>query len=166
MEGIKEQARKEAENVWNNKLQNEFTEKINESNKELLSILSSELNEFNSNINQLFEDLNNKLDEECIPKFNNNSELEQIDNNKINEIKNINNDIVNKFNLFNETKINNKNFNKLPFYDSRFMRYFEKVDDIDIEWVREQIKIDYGYSDEFSPLHILKMIDMFFDKEG
>ena len=110
MEGIKEQARKEAENVWNNKLQNEFTEKINESNKELLSILSSELNEFNSNINQLFEDLNNKLDEECIPKFNNNSELEQIDNNKINEIKNINNDIVNKFNLFNETKINNKNF--------------------------------------------------------
>ena len=110
MEGIKEQARKEAENVWNNKLQNEFTQKINEINKELLSILSSELNEFNSNINQLFEDLNNKLDEECIPKFNNNSELEQIDNNKINEIKNINNDIVNKFNLFNETKINNKNF--------------------------------------------------------
>ena len=110
MEGIKEQARKEAENVWNNKLENEFTEKINESNKELLSILSSELNEFNSNINQLFEDLNNKLDEECIPKFNNNSELEQIDNNRINEIKNINNDIVDKFNLFNETKINNKNF--------------------------------------------------------
>ena len=114
MEDIKVQARKDAENVWKNKLQNEFKEKANQGNNEILSILGSELNEFNSNINQLFEDLDKKFDEEWNQKFNNMiSELEQIVNhdNKFNEIKNMNNDENNddNFEIFNEKKNFNKN---------------------------------------------------------
>ena len=114
MEDIKVQARKDAENVWKNKLQNEFKEKANQGNNEILSILGSELNEFNSNINQLFEDLDKKFDEEWNQKFSNMiSELEQIVNhdNKFNEIKNMNNDENNddNFEIFNEKKNFNKN---------------------------------------------------------
>ena len=45
---------------------------------------------------------------------------------------------------------NNKHIAELPFYDSRYMHYFEKVDDIDISWVIKQEKFDYQYDDEFS----------------
>ena len=114
MENIKEQAKKDVESEWENKLKNEFSEKANQGIKEALSILDSELIGFNSNINQLFEDLDNKFDEEWNPKFSNMiSELEQIDkhDNQFSEVNNINNNIDNDDNLqiFNENQKNNKN---------------------------------------------------------
>lgn len=45
---------------------------------------------------------------------------------------------------------NNKHIAELPFYDRRYMHYFEKVDDIDINWVKKQEKFDYQYNNEFS----------------
>ena len=114
MENIKEQAKKDVESAWENKLKNEFAEKANQGIEEALVILDSELNGFNINLNQLFEDLDKKFDEEWNPKFSNMiSELEQIfnNNNNFSEIKNINNNINNddNFHIFNENQKNNKN---------------------------------------------------------
>lgn len=53
---------------------------------------------------------------------------------------------------------NNKRIFEFPFYDARYMRYFEKIEDIDWEWIKEQIDVDYSYNGEFSPLLLLKRL--------
>lgn len=53
---------------------------------------------------------------------------------------------------------NNKNIVNLPFYDPRYMRVFDSPDDIDVEWVRKQVPIDYHYDGRFSPTHIIDEI--------
>lgn len=53
---------------------------------------------------------------------------------------------------------NNKAILDFEFYDPRFMQYFEKVEDIDWDWVKEDIKVDYHYNGEFSPLRLLEDI--------
>lgn len=45
-----------------------------------------------------------------------------------------------------------------PFYDPRYMRVFDRVEDIDFEWVKTKEEIDYQYVDAFSPLHLLDVI--------
>ena len=57
---------------------------------------------------------------------------------------------------------NNAGVKELSFYDPRYMRYFESVDDIDFDWVKEKVPIDYHYAGEFSPLHILEKLDKLF----
>ena len=57
---------------------------------------------------------------------------------------------------------NNAGVKELSFYDPRYMRYFESVDDIDFAWVKEKVPIDYHYAGEFSPLHILEKLDKLF----
>jgi len=116
MKNIKEQTRKEIENIWNNKLKNEFNQKVNQGFEEILNKLDSESSEYKSNINKLIEDLDKKFDEEWNPKFNNMfSELKQINNhdNNFSEVKNINNDIDNdddnNFQIFNENQNNGNN---------------------------------------------------------
>lgn len=41
------------------------------------------------------------------------------------------------------------------FYDSRYMRYFEKPEDIDIKFVTQRIPVDYGYQGQNSPTSFL-----------
>lgn len=54
---------------------------------------------------------------------------------------------------------NNKSIFNFEFYDERFMRYFERMEDIDWNWIKERdVNIDYGYKDEFSPMKLLKDI--------
>lgn len=53
---------------------------------------------------------------------------------------------------------NNRSIYELEFYNPRYMQYFEKVEDIDWEWVKEDIDVDYGYNGEFSPIHLLEDI--------
>ena len=53
---------------------------------------------------------------------------------------------------------NNKGILDFEFYDPRYMQYFEKVEDIDWDWVREEIEVDYHYNGEFSPLRLLEDI--------
>lgn len=53
---------------------------------------------------------------------------------------------------------NNVGVFELPFYDSRYMKYFETVSDIDFDWVRRKEKIDYHYNNEFSPVYLLDKI--------
>ncbi len=54
---------------------------------------------------------------------------------------------------------NNPNIKELPFYDSRYMKSFETIEDIDFEWVKKKEVINYHYKGEFSPNHILEKLD-------
>lgn len=53
---------------------------------------------------------------------------------------------------------NNKNIINLPFYNSQYMKVFEKPSDIDCQWVRRREKVNYHYENEFSPVHFLEEI--------
>lgn len=56
---------------------------------------------------------------------------------------------------------NNKNIVNLPFYQLEYMHVFETPDDIDWEWVKEQIPIDYHYDGRFSPSRLIdRIIDL------
>lgn len=46
---------------------------------------------------------------------------------------------------------NNKEIKNMPYYDEHFMQYFEKVEEIDWNWVRESVEVDYHYRGDFSP---------------
>jgi len=54
---------------------------------------------------------------------------------------------------------NNKRIFEFQFYDERYMRYFEQVDDIDWDWLKEPINVDYGYNGEFSPRILLQKLN-------
>lgn len=53
---------------------------------------------------------------------------------------------------------NNNGIKDLPFYDERYMRVFNKPEDIDVEWLKESGEINYHYNNEFSPIHLLKKV--------
>lgn len=53
---------------------------------------------------------------------------------------------------------NNRSILNFTFYDNRYMRYFETPDDIDWDWVKEDLNVDYGYKGEFSPVYLLEDI--------
>ena len=59
---------------------------------------------------------------------------------------------------------NNKDIVNMPFYDARYMKYFEKIEDIDTEWVKKQENIDYGYDGRYSPVYILDIIENAYKK--
>ena len=50
---------------------------------------------------------------------------------------------------------NNKNIVNFPFYNEKWMRIFEDLTDIDIEWLKEDDDVDYHYSGEFSPTKLI-----------
>lgn len=54
---------------------------------------------------------------------------------------------------------NNPSILTFPFYDPRYMRYFGTVEDIDWDWVKEEIPVDYHYNGEFSPIRLLQDIE-------
>ena len=53
---------------------------------------------------------------------------------------------------------NNKNVVNLPFYNPDYIHVFEKPEDIDWDWVKERIPIDYHYDGRFSPTHLIDQI--------
>jgi hypothetical protein len=53
---------------------------------------------------------------------------------------------------------NNVGVKDLPFYDSRYMKVFSDVNEIDIDWVLTKEPIDYGYDGSFSPINMINMI--------
>ena len=38
------------------------------------------------------------------------------------------------------------------------MKIFTNINDIDINWIREDINIEYNYNDEFSPKHLVEYL--------
>lgn len=62
---------------------------------------------------------------------------------------------------------NNKNVVNLPFYNPEYIHVFEKPEDIDCDWVKERIPVDYQYDGRFSPTHLIdKIIELEEQKEG
>lgn len=53
---------------------------------------------------------------------------------------------------------NNKNVVNLPFYNPDYIHIFEKPEDIDWDWVKERIPVDYHYDGRFSPTHLIDNI--------
>ena len=54
---------------------------------------------------------------------------------------------------------NNKNIVKMPFYNPNYMKIFEKYDDIDLDWLKNNENVDYGYNGEFEAIEFIKRID-------
>lgn len=46
---------------------------------------------------------------------------------------------------------NNKMIVDFPYYNPNYMRCFQRIDDIDVEWLRNEKNVDYGYRGDFSP---------------
>ncbi len=57
----------------------------------------------------------------------------------------------------------NKNVVNLPFYNPEYMKFFEKPEDIDCDWLKEKIPVDYGYDGRYSPS---RLIDKIIELEG
>lgn len=51
---------------------------------------------------------------------------------------------------------NNKSVFDFQYYDPRYMKYFETIDDIDWKWVKEDLFVDYNYQGEFSPIRLIE----------
>lgn len=58
---------------------------------------------------------------------------------------------------------NNAEIKEYAYYDERYMQYFERVEDIDWDWVKEDIEVDYNYQRDFEAkpwkLNLLKVIE-------
>lgn len=54
---------------------------------------------------------------------------------------------------------NNQSIKYTPYYETGNIQVFNKVDDIDIDFVKERSEVDYHYSGEFSPIHLLEHIN-------
>ena len=54
---------------------------------------------------------------------------------------------------------NNKNIFDFPYYDSRYMKYFKSVEDIDVDWLKNREHVEYLFGNElFSPTKLLYRI--------
>ena len=53
---------------------------------------------------------------------------------------------------------NNPHIVKFPFYNPNWMKIFNTIDDIDIDWLKHKEPIDYNYKGEFSPIHLIDFI--------
>ena len=54
---------------------------------------------------------------------------------------------------------NNKTILNFKYYNPKYMRYFEKVEDIDWNWVKCDDGVDYNYQGDFSPRYLLADIE-------
>jgi hypothetical protein len=54
---------------------------------------------------------------------------------------------------------NNRAIAELPYYDSRYIRFYDSVEDIDWEWVKCREPVDFGYKGDFSPEKLLEMVE-------
>lgn len=54
---------------------------------------------------------------------------------------------------------NNKSIFEFSYYNPCWMKYFEKVEDIDWDWIKEEIDVNYKYDGRFSPLLLLNDIE-------
>lgn len=54
---------------------------------------------------------------------------------------------------------NNPEALKSKYYNPRWIQFFEKPEDINIEWITNGDTPDFGYGGEYSPLRLLEMIE-------
>ena len=63
---------------------------------------------------------------------------------------------------------NNTMVKNLPYYNPEYMFIFTNIEDIDINWIKQDVVVDYEYQDDvgmniddFSPINFLEEIKMF-----
>lgn len=53
---------------------------------------------------------------------------------------------------------NNPDILTSKYYNPKWMQYFEKPEDIDVDWLNNGETPDYGYEGEYSPVRLLQMV--------
>ena len=53
---------------------------------------------------------------------------------------------------------NNKSIFDFPYYNESNMKYFETIEDIDFEWIKNKTIVDYDYKGEYSPQKLIEEI--------
>lgn len=53
---------------------------------------------------------------------------------------------------------NNSKITAFDFYDPKYMRIFQSVEDIDTEFIKKEEEVDYRYGEEFSPKFLIQDI--------
>ena len=53
---------------------------------------------------------------------------------------------------------NNPHIKEFPLYNPKWMKTFQDIEDIDMEWLLRDEKVDYGYQGEFSPTHLIDYV--------
>lgn len=53
----------------------------------------------------------------------------------------------------------------LPYYETGFIQHFNDVDDINIDFIRSTDQVDYRYTGDFSPIHLIERIDSCVEEE-
>ena len=62
---------------------------------------------------------------------------------------------------------NNKDIINMPFYNPEYIQIFETPEDIDWNWVKERIPVDYHYDGRFSPTRLIdRILELEEEKEG
>ncbi len=60
----------------------------------------------------------------------------------------------------------NKNAAFLPYYNPKFVHFYDNPKDINWDWVKERVPVDYHYDGGFSPTHLIdKIIELEEDKD-
>lgn len=54
---------------------------------------------------------------------------------------------------------NNTQITEYPYYNSEYMKVFEKVEDIDIEWLTESSPVNFYYKGDFSPIKLIDYLN-------
>lgn len=54
---------------------------------------------------------------------------------------------------------NNPHICELPYYDSKYMKFFSSIEKIDVDWIRKRETIHYDYHDEFSPNNLVQTLE-------
>ena len=112
MENIKEEARKYADKLWEQKLKKEFEDKINKSFIEILKELKIGINDYNSSIKSGIDILDKQFNDKWDKKFEDErSQLESLKNQN-----NSNNDNNNEENKLKDNKEELINNNNIKFY--------------------------------------------------
>lgn len=53
---------------------------------------------------------------------------------------------------------NNKRIAEEAFYNSKYIKIFNTIEDIDVEWIKKIEEVDYGYNNDFSAINFIKQI--------
>ena len=53
---------------------------------------------------------------------------------------------------------NNRNVLSERFYDERYIHYFDRIEDVDLDWLKKREEINYQYNGEYSPRELINAV--------
>ncbi len=61
---------------------------------------------------------------------------------------------------------NNRTIIDSPYFNSAYIKVFEKLSDIDVEFLKDRSPVDYHYQGDFSPIHLLEHINSVYHEQS